>query len=294
MRARTRRRLLIALAALAAGYLALAGGLFLAQRALIYPAPHGPGGRPAGFAPVTYETADGLALTAGYRPAQAGRPTILYFHGNGADWQSSAVATGRLVPQGYGVLAAEYRGYRGNPGRPSEHGLYADGRAALAFLRRRGVEPSAVVIVGNSIGSGVAVQMAREHPVGALVLVSPFASLSQVVAEQFPWLPTALLLRDRFENIDKIGAIDAPVLILHGDADRLIPPAHARALAARQPAAELAIVAGAGHELAWRAEAEERMLAFLDRLPAGPSADPEPRASGNAGGGDMRPGDEQP
>ena len=98
MRARTRRRLLIALAALAAGYLALAGGLFLAQRALIYPAPHGPGGRPAGFAPVTYETADGLALTAGYRPAQAGRPTILYFHGNGADWQSSAVATGRLVP----------------------------------------------------------------------------------------------------------------------------------------------------------------------------------------------------
>lgn len=275
-------------------YLLLAGILFVAQRSFIYPAPRGPGGAPAGFERIAYTTADRLTIRAGYRPARNGRPTILYFHGNGADWQSSVVATDRLVPEGYGVLAAEYRGYRDNPGRPSEHGLYADGRAALAYLRARGIAPGEVVIVGNSIGSGVAVQMAAEHRVRALVLISPFASLSRLVGEKVRWLPTGILLRDRFENIDKIGAIEAPVLILHGDADSVIPPAHAEALAQARPAAELEIFPGAGHDLAWHDAAEARMLTFLDALPGERSADPEPQAGGNAGGVDMRPGEHQP
>lgn len=247
-------------------YLLLAGTLFLAQRSFIYPAPRGPGIAPAGFERIAYETADGLTLHAGYKAARSGRPTILYFHGNGADWQSSVVATDNLVPDGYGVLAAEYRGYRGNPGRPSEHGLYHDGRAAIAYLDRQGVEPGEIVIVGNSIGSGVAVQMAAEIRFRALVLVSPFASLSRLVGERFWWLPTGILLQDRFENIDKIAAVDAPVLIMHGDADTLIPVAHAEALADAAPSIELAIFRGIGHDLAWHSVAEDRVAEFMNAL----------------------------
>ena len=179
------------------------------------------------------------------------------------------VATDHLVPDGFGVLAAEYRGYRGNPGQPSEHGLYEDGRAAIAFLRARNVEPGDIVLAGNSIGSGVATQMATEIRPRALILISPFASLSRLVGEKIRWLPTGILLHDRFENIDKIAAVDAPILILHGDADRLIPVSHARALADARPETELAIFPGYGHELAWRGEAETRMHEFLTGAPAG-------------------------
>lgn len=114
--------MLFALVSILAIYLALAAVLTLTQGRIIYPAPTGPGSAPAGFERVTYETSDGLKLAAGYRAARAGYPTILYFHGNGADWQSSVIATDRLVPEGYGVLAAEYRGYRGNPGAAKRGG----------------------------------------------------------------------------------------------------------------------------------------------------------------------------
>ena len=255
----------IALATLAATYLALVAVLYVAQSALIYPAPNGIGPSTGGFEEVGYATSDGLELTAGYRAARSGFPTIVYFHGNGADWVSSVVATDRMVPEGYGVLAAEYRGYRGNPGRPSEEGLYRDGRAALAFLAANGVPFDRIVIIGNSIGAGVAVQMASEAPPAALVLISPFASLSGLVAEKFRWLPTGLLLRDRYENAAKLGAIEAPVLVLHGDADTLIPYSHSEKLASLRADIELHIFEGYGHDLAWHDIAEEAVLDFMAR-----------------------------
>lgn len=260
--------MLTVLALLAGLYVLLAAGLFVAQRSFIYPAPRDPGVAPASFERVTYDTADGLTLHAGYKPARAGYPTIVYFHGNGAAWPSSVAATDRMVLEGYGVLAAEYRGYHGNPGQPSEHGLYADGRAAIAFLERRGVRPIDIVLIGNSIGSGVATQMATEIRPRALVLISPFANLSRLVGERFRWLPTNILLHDRFENIDKISAVEAPTLVLHGDADSLIPASHALALAEAEPSVELAIFPGHGHDLAWHDVAEARVLRFLAALPA--------------------------
>ncbi|WP_374407517.1 alpha/beta hydrolase [Pelagerythrobacter sp.] len=255
-----------ALLTILALYVVLAAVLTLAQGRILYPAPTGPGAEPSGFERITYETSDGLTLTAGYRPARGGQPTIVYFHGNGADWQSSVVATDRLVPEGYGVLAAEYRGYRGNPGSPSEEGLYRDGRAALAWLAERGVSPQRTVLIGNSIGSGVATRMAREVQPAALILISPFSSLTELAAEKVRWLPTRLLLRDRYDNVAALPEVRSPVLILHGDADDLIPPAHARKLAAARPGTELVIVPSAGHDLAWLPEAEWHALAFLERV----------------------------
>ncbi len=248
-------------------YLILLTVLFFAQRSLIYPAPGGTGLIPQAFDRISYETADGLTLKAGYKAAAPGRPTILYFHGNGADWQSSVVATDQLAPEGYGVLAAEYRGYRGNPGNPSEEGLYSDARAAVAWLAENGVPEEQIVIIGNSIGSGVATQLASETSPAALILISPFSSLKSVAKEKVRWVPAGLLLRDTYDNLAKIARVDVPTLIMHGDADSLIGPWHSRRLAAAKPDAELIIFPGVGHELAWHPAAEEAALEFLDGLP---------------------------
>ena len=247
-------------------WLVLVAGLYFAQRSLIYPAPSGTGALPSGFQQITYQTTDGLALKAGYRPAQDANPTILYFHGNGADWPSSTVATGNLIAGGFGVLAAEYRGYNGNPGKPDEEGLYLDARAAVLWLEEQGIAAEKIVIIGNSIGSGPAVQIAAEINPRALVLISPFSSLDQAVSEKVRWAPTRLLLRDRFDNLSKIGDVSVPALILHGDADTLISDSHSRALARAKPDAELIIVEGAGHDLAWHGSAQLAVFRFLNAL----------------------------
>ncbi len=244
-------------------YLAVAGLLFTTQPSFLYPAPQGEAHVPAGFDQIAYQTADGLQLQAGYRPAQAGKPTIVYFHGNAADWQSSVVATERLTPAGYGVLAAEYRGYRDNPGKPTEEGLYKDGRAALAWLAERGIGAQDTVLIGNSIGSGVATQMALEHSSRALVLISPFASLTQLVSEKLKILPVSFLLRDHYRNDEKLVEMGGPILILHGTADTLIPVNHARQLAQGDDNVQLIEFDGVGHDLAWHDAAEQAVLTFL-------------------------------
>ena len=256
------------LLSLAIAYLILLVTLFLAQRYFIYPAPKGQNVVPAGFEEITYQTRDGLTLRSGYKAARHGMPTIIYFHGNGADWQSSVVATDRLTPAGYGVLAAEYRGYQGNPGSPSEQGLYHDGRAALGWLAERGVGLDEIVLIGNSIGGGVATHLAHEVEPRALILISPFANLPQVAAEKLWWLPARQLMEDRYANHEKIGSIKAPVMLLHGDADRVIPHHHSHQLAVLNPQAQLAIFPGAGHELAWRDDAERAVLEFLENIDA--------------------------
>lgn len=236
--------------------------VFALQSRLIYPVPTAHAHVPPGFERVTYSASDGTELQAGFAPPLEGRQTIVYFHGNGADWQSTANVTFKLRKQGYGVLAAEYRGYGGNPGSPSEQGFYSDGRGALQFLADRGIALKDTVLVGNSIGSGVAVQMATEHDVRALVLVSPFASLVETAARKMPWLPVRMLLRDRYDNLSKIGRLTMPVLILHGEDDVLIKPDQAEALAAAQPKARLVMYEEWGHELVVAHDVQDRIMNF--------------------------------
>jgi pimeloyl-ACP methyl ester carboxylesterase len=247
-------------------YLAIVVLLAANQTRLIYPAPSAEG-VPPGYSPVALHTADGLAITAGYRPARVGLPTVLLFHGNGMVWPDGIHVIDLLASRGYGVLLAEYRGYNGNPGEPNEDGLYHDGRAALAFLQGEGVASGDVVLAGLSVGSGPAVQLATENKVRALILISPVASLPATVNAAYPWLPPAgWLLRDRYDNLAKLPRVDAPVLIMHGDADRLIPHAHAEQLVAAHPGAEFVSVPGRGHNMAADPLVQRLQLEFLERL----------------------------
>jgi uncharacterized protein len=249
--------------ACAAFYLVLVGAMFLLQRHMIYPAPDRAPPLPAGFERIVLRDAPALRLEAAWRAPRPGMPTVVFFHGNGDSWAGGAAATEVLAREGAGILLAGYRGYADNGGQPGEQGLYADAEAALAWANRQGIADGGLILIGNSLGSGVATEMAlRRRPAG-LILISPFASLADVAARQYPWLPVRWLLRDRYDNQAKIGRVSGPVLIQHGAADRLIPVDQARRLAAARPGAKLLLFDGAGHDLAYGADAQAAQRDWL-------------------------------
>src|SRR5690606_28994105 len=129
-----------------------------------------------------------------------------------------------------GVLLVSYRGYSGNPGTPSEEGLYADGRAALDWLAAHGVDGASTVVYGASLGSGVATKMAAERELAAVVLEAPYTSTVDVAALRFPVVPVGWLMKDRFESFARIAKITEPVLVMHGDRDTVIPQTLGRRL----------------------------------------------------------------
>jgi fermentation-respiration switch protein FrsA (DUF1100 family) len=196
---------------------------------------------------VSFETADGVALRSWWLPSRAGQPAIAYFHGNGGNVGHRAECLRRFASAGLGVLMVEYRGYGGNPGRPSEEGLYADARAALDFLERNGVARDRVVLYGESLGSGVAVRMASERPPGALILEAPYTSLFEAAIEHYPAWLVRLIQRDRYDSLSLIGTIRAPLLVLQGERDEVIPVALGRKLFAAGNQPKEAWFAPSGH-----------------------------------------------
>lgn len=250
--------------ALAVLFTAALAGLLLIQRSLIYPAPAAsPDDVPVGAGEVYLTTQDGLSLRAAHRPAAPDYPTLVFFHGNGSSLAGARAATNLLGAQGYGLLLVEYRGYGGNPGKPSETGLYLDGRAAIAWLESQRVGRERIVLIGNSLGSGTAVQLATEQPVAALIVISGFTSLADVVADHYPWLPARLLLLDRYDNQSKLARVPVPTLILHGTDDTLIDIRHAERLAVAAPKATLIRVRQAGHDLAYRPLSQAKIGEWL-------------------------------
>ena len=182
---------------------------------------------------VVFTTEDGLALSAWWVPA-ADSPngsTIVVFHGNGGNRSDRAPLARELADQGYNVLLTDYRGYGGNPGSPSEAGLILDAKAAIAYAESHpDVDPDRLVYFGESLGAGVAVAVAPDRPPSALILRSPFTSLPDVARAHYPYLPTGLLLRDRFPSIDTIRTLDVPVLVVAGSHDTIVPIAQSREL----------------------------------------------------------------
>ena len=254
-------------------YLMVLAILFFAQRSMLYVrTTERPMLNIAALEPkreiVCLATPDGLNLRAWYfPPGRAGAPVVLFLHGNAGDIGNHIPWAKFLIDAGYGVLALEYRGYGGNPGSPNEAGLYDDARGAFAFLQQQGVADANIVLFGESLGTGVAVQMATEHGVGAVILRSPYTSIPDVAAIQLWYFPVRWLVRDRFNSLAKIAAIHAPLMVFHGDADTLIPMALGRRLfdAAPEPKTWRAIP-GVGHNDVQTPAAEQGVLDFLQQI----------------------------
>lgn len=229
------------------GLLAL---LWFGQRWLIYfPDRADPGPAPATGSDVTLLTADGLALHA-WRidPASPRDAAVLYLPGNGGNRAGRLEVARALASEGFVVLLVDYRGYGGNPGRPSEAGLVADAQAAAAYLRAAGFPAERTIYVGESLGTGVAVQLTRSDPPAGILLRSPFTSLAAVATDSFGGLPVGWAVRDRFDTLASIPWIGVPVSVVAGSADTVVPPDQSRAVARAAPNLhEVTVVAGAGH-----------------------------------------------
>lgn len=236
---------------------------WLGQRKLIYPAPSGRQAVPDGYERVLLQTSDGLTIDAAWRQGLPGRPVAVFFHGNGDRWSGAAQAMAPLARAGFGVLLSEYRGYSGNPGTPSEDGLYRDGDAAIAWLRDRGIADQRIVPIGNSLGSGVATRMAVTHGLDRLVLVSPFTSLPDAASARFRFLPVRQLIADRYDNRAMMEDYGGTALILHGVRDSLISIDHAGALADLSDRFTLVTFDQAGHELAYLPESGRAIRRWL-------------------------------
>ncbi|GAB3235053.1 alpha/beta hydrolase [Mycolicibacterium hippocampi] len=253
----------------------LLGLLWSQQRRLIY-FPSTAAVPPAstvlpGARDVVIPTTDGLELGAWYLPGGPG-PAMLVLSGNGGDRTMRAPLAAALHGMGLSVLLPDYRGYGGNPGRPTEDGLADDARAAYDWLARQpGVDPGRMAVFGESLGAAVAVGLAVEQPPAALVLRSPFTSLADVAGVHYPWLPARRLLLDRYPSIDRIGALHVPLLVIAGDSDDIVPAAQSRRLyeAASEPK-QFVSVEGAGHNDPALLDGQRLLTAveqFLQRTP---------------------------
>jgi len=202
-------------------------------------------------------TEDGLTLTAARVPSpERGAQTIVFFHGNGESAAENIDFAGELARLGFHVVLAEYRGYGREPGTASETGVYLDAKAVIEAC---GVPSRELILVGRSLGTGVAVEMASRGIGARLVLVSPFTSIAEVAA-RFLGPLAALAITDRFDSASKIAKVKVPVVVLHGDRDEIVPFALGKKLA-EMAKAKLVPIRGHGHNDLW--ELAEQIAAAL-------------------------------
>lgn len=220
-------------------YVLVAGAAWFGQRHLMYvPDPQRVLPSETGMSGVEEQvlaTSDGEKLVAWRARASGGRPTILYLHGNAGNLAGRADRFQRYQRQGFGMMMLSWRGYSGSSGRPTEAHNVADALFAYDTLVASGVREQDVVVYGESLGSGVAVQLAGARRVGAVVLDAPYTSITDVAVLSYPYLPVRPLLLDRYESDRHIAKVTAPVLILHGERDSVIPVRMGRALYALAP-----------------------------------------------------------
>jgi len=199
---------------------------------------------------VRFQAADGTPLHGWYIPGQAGRPAVVFCHGNAGNISHRLESLRLLHGLGLSVFLFDFRGYGRSTGTPSEEGTYSDARGALAWLRQRGWKPGQLIYFGESLGAAVAVDLALEHPPAGLVLEAPFTSIAAMGRHHYFLLYSLIgwLLDARYDNLAKIGKIRSPLLIIQGAADSIVPPAMAGRLyeAAAGPKT-LRLIPGAGH-----------------------------------------------
>ncbi|MDP1640381.1 MAG: alpha/beta hydrolase [Hyphomicrobium sp.] len=258
---------------LATLYAVVALSAFLFQRRLTYfPDPQRTS--PASFNLVGVEeriipTPDGERLVTWFAPAAPGRPTFLYFHGNAGNLANRSERVRRLLARGWGVLFMSYRGYSGSTGKPSESANVADAKLTYDVLREAGVAADDIIIYGESLGSGVAVQVAAEKQVGGLVLDAPYTSIVDVAEVSYPYLPVRPFIFDRYETMQFLPKVTVPLLVMHGEDDRVIPVEMGKAVyAAANAPKEIATFPRAGHSDHHLYGSYEELFRWVDALRA--------------------------
>jgi fermentation-respiration switch protein FrsA (DUF1100 family) len=262
----------LTLAGIAVGlYLTVTVAAYFLQRKLLY-FPDATYVTPAeedldGVDEVKLATPDGETLIAWHSQARPGMPTILYFHGNGGHIAIRGPRLQRFSSVGLGVFMPAYRGYSGSTGSPSESAIVADAQLAYDHLRKSGLAARDILVYGESLGSGVATQLAASREVGALILDAPFTSVPDVGKLMYPFLPVEHFTIDRYESKRHIGQVKAPILILHGTEDTIIPVEMGRALFRLAPEPkEMIELKGAGHSDIYMFGAFEPLRRFIDRI----------------------------
>lgn len=275
------------LAGLCAAYLVVGVGAFILQRHLMY-FPDAQRVSPASFnlPGVTeriIDAPDGARLISWFARPAPGKPTILYFHGNAGNLASRSERVRRFVARGYGVLFLSYRGYGGSAGRPSERANVADAKLAYDALIKDGIAPDDIIVYGESLGSGVAVQVAAEKEVGGLVLDAPYTSIVDVAALEYPYLPVRPFMLDRYDTMRYLPRVKAPLLVLHGEKDTVIPVAMGKAVyAAANAPKEIVTFPGAGHSDHHLHGSYDELFRWVDALVDGQMREADPRLEGAA------------
>ncbi len=237
---------------LLAVYSALVGLLYVFQERLIYfpvadyawtPADEG-----WSYEDIWLTTADGVRIHGWFVPVANARGTVLYFHGNASNISGLSWETAALQQLGFNAFLIDYRGYGQSEGHPNEQGTYADAEAAWRYLtEERGLAPESIVVMGHSLGGGVAAWVAQHYRPAGLVLMSTFTSLPDVGAQHYPVLPVQWLSRNRYPTLERLAAIEAPLLILHSPTDTVVPYSHSERLAAAAPEDTIFLTIPDGH-----------------------------------------------
>lgn len=250
-------------------YLALIASLYFAQRSMMYFPPRDLSESRLSslrdFTKILVQTSDGLTISGYFKaPSSPEKPIVLMFHGNAGHPADLVYKIAPHVKDGYGALLAEYRGYGGNPGKVSEQGLYNDGRAYVGWLaKERPANP--VILYGESLGSGVAVQMATETKAVALVLDVPFDSALNVARGHYPFVPfMSLIMKDQYRSDEKITKVSIPVLFLLAERDKVVPSRFGQRLfdLASEPK-RLVVLQGAEHVTIFDHGADKALADFL-------------------------------
>ena len=255
-------------------YISIILGMYIGQRNLMYH-PVASLGTPLSHnipevVSIKVGSSDNLNITSWFKMGSSNKPFLIFFHGNAGHIGDVAAKARPYVDAGFGILLVGYRGFGGNPGKPSEKGLYEDSAAALNFLLLSGVKSNHWVLYGESLGAAIAVEMATRFnhlvPVSSVVLEAPFTSMADAARAHYPFAPIKLLLKDNYDSLSKIDKITSPIMILHGDMDETVPQKLGIKLfnAANEPKYSL-WVNGAGHNDLYDFGVDQLIMKFIEK-----------------------------
>ena len=242
--------------------------IFMMQRQFMYfpPASH-PGLSSTGLTEmvdVKIANVDGSELSSWWHPPEPGQAVVIFFHGNGSSIYGGRFIYQHLIAEDFGVLAAEYPGYPGSQGSPTERSLIAAAEAHYDFVTKQGVSPDQIYLYGTSLGAGVSVQLAARKPVGKIVIEAPFNSMLDMTRIRMPLFAYWPVVKDKYRSDQALKNLDVPILWVHGTSDRVIPIAQGQKLFDGYDGPKEQMIIGNGsHVNLWVSGGRERITDFL-------------------------------